>query len=82
MHVESAVAHYSEAQSDSYTQGCIGSRVRLCVCVCDAGAHICEDDYFRCDNDRCIPADNICDNIDQCGNNTDEKHCECLVVAL
>ncbi|XP_072042804.1 uncharacterized protein [Amphiura filiformis] len=40
-----------------------------------------KDDYFRCDNLRCINPERICNGEDNCGDNTDEIHCPTTPVA-
>ncbi|XP_072042801.1 uncharacterized protein [Amphiura filiformis] len=36
-----------------------------------------QEGYFRCDNLRCIAPDLICNDIDDCGDNSDERNCSC-----
>ncbi|KAJ8934130.1 hypothetical protein NQ314_013589 [Rhamnusium bicolor] len=33
----------------------------------------CNVDQFNCDNKKCIPVEFLCDGMDDCGDNTDEK---------
>ena len=33
-------------------------------------------DAFTCDNSNCIPSIGECDRIDNCGDNSDEDHCD------
>ena len=37
----------------------------------------CPDGYMRCRNRRCIPLHKQCNKIDDCGDNSDEKGCQC-----
>ncbi|XP_072049845.1 uncharacterized protein [Amphiura filiformis] len=58
-------------------------------CVCDSVIDCLEtkkdeidcpctdEDYFRCDNIRCIAPDRICNEMDDCGDNSDERNCSC-----
>lgn len=36
----------------------------------------CFEDEFACDNQKCIPKSWVCDKIDDCGDNSDEKNCD------
>ena len=35
----------------------------------------CESYQFTCDNGDCVPSDYECDDIDDCGDNSDEQGC-------
>ncbi|XP_076358073.1 chymotrypsinogen A-like [Tachypleus tridentatus] len=35
----------------------------------------CPGNYLRCRNDKCVPRSQMCDNVDQCGDGTDEQSC-------
>jgi len=43
-----------------------------CMC-CERVA--CGEDKFQCDNGQCIYAYWVCDNYDDCGDNSDEQNC-------
>ena len=32
----------------------------------------CPENTFQCSNSRCVPTSNICDGVDDCGDNSDE----------
>ena len=40
-----------------------------------AGNAGCPSDPFVCDNGDCIPQDYVCDQYDDCGDNSDEDGC-------
>ncbi|XP_036701190.1 low-density lipoprotein receptor-related protein 8 isoform X16 [Balaenoptera musculus] len=53
-----------------------------CVCVdlslravCAGSVKECEEDQFRCRNERCIPSVWRCDEDDDCSDNSDEDDC-------
>lgn len=50
------------------------SHVSLLSCVYS----VCPEDSFICDNANCIPSIWECDSIDDCGDNSDEDHCNGL----
>ena len=35
----------------------------------------CPDNFFRCDNHRCLPPSKQCDGFNDCGDVSDEKSC-------
>lgn len=37
----------------------------------------CEQHQFRCANNRCIDKKNVCDHIDDCGDDSDESVLAC-----
>jgi len=40
----------------------------------------CREDQFKCDNDRCISAQRVCDGYDSCRDLSDELNCsECMI---
>ena len=38
---------------------------------------VCSDADFRCNNTRCISKLDKCDSINQCGDFSDERECDC-----
>lgn len=36
----------------------------------------CSPGQFQCENDHCIPPNQLCDGISQCGDESDEKNCD------
>lgn len=43
---------------------------------CHSGTFLCEPNEFRCDNDRCVQKQWLCDGDDDCGDGTDERNCQ------
>lgn len=37
--------------------------------------NICDDGKLKCNNGRCISSSLKCNGIDDCGDETDERHC-------
>lgn len=37
----------------------------------------CPTNYFMCNSRRCIPLNQTCDGIEQCGDGSDETICHC-----
>lgn len=37
----------------------------------------CVENYFKCDKNKCIPDNKLCDNQTDCDDATDEKYCDC-----
>ena len=35
----------------------------------------CDSDEFECDNANCIPQSFVCNDINSCGDNSDEQNC-------
>uniref|UniRef100_A0A7M5WWI0 Uncharacterized protein n=1 Tax=Clytia hemisphaerica TaxID=252671 RepID=A0A7M5WWI0_9CNID len=48
------------------------------VCQMDA----CQADSFRCDNSKCVSKSSICDKVNDCGDNSDERNCTQCVYYL
>lgn len=52
--------------------------------VCSAFEHVylfmhdlaCPDDWFKCENNHCIPMKKRCDNQSDCNDMSDEKDCD------
>ncbi|XP_072041829.1 uncharacterized protein [Amphiura filiformis] len=44
----------------------------------EIGCSCKNETYFRCDNIRCIAPDLICNEVDDCGDNSDERNCGCF----
>ena len=42
---------------------------------CDSG----ESCYLTCNNNNCVGYESKCDNVDNCGDNTDEDTCESII---
>lgn len=38
----------------------------------DCGEITCPNNFYKCDNNKCIFKAYVCDGIDQCGDNSDE----------
>ena len=38
---------------------------------------VCPKGYFHCSNRKCIPDSKQCNNINECGDNSDERKCGC-----
>ena len=49
--------------------GIIFANIVLAYSYCDS------DEYFRCENSRCIFSEYKCDHYDDCGDNSDERNC-------
>lgn len=43
---------------------------------CHSGTIQCEPTEFRCDNDRCVQKQWLCDGDDDCGDGSDERNCQ------
>ncbi|MFC4376321.1 hypothetical protein ACFO5K_19680 [Nocardia halotolerans] len=43
---------------------------------CHSGRSLCEPNEFKCDNDRCVQKQWLCDGDDDCGDGTDERNCQ------
>ena len=43
--------------------------------IVDIPAENCGSDEFVCDNGRCVSSDQKCDEIDDCGDFSDERDC-------
>ncbi|WP_181696202.1 hypothetical protein [Nocardia sp. GTS18] len=43
---------------------------------CHGGRFPCEPTEFKCDNDRCVQKQWLCDGDDDCGDGTDERNCQ------
>ncbi|XP_073645739.1 low-density lipoprotein receptor-related protein 8 isoform X20 [Tursiops truncatus] len=54
--------------------GCVCVRLSLRA-VCAGSVKECEEDQFRCRNERCIPSVWRCDEDDDCSDNSDEDDC-------
>lgn len=37
----------------------------------------CRHGYFRCHNNRCLSAGRLCDDVNDCGDGSDEANCSC-----
>lgn len=44
----------------------------ICVCL---SSDLCPQGLLRCDNGDCYKPEQLCDFIDNCGDNSDEKNC-------
>jgi hypothetical protein len=42
---------------------------------CYSGLRLCEPNEFKCDNDRCVQKQWLCDGDDDCGDGSDERNC-------
>ena len=36
---------------------------------------IASESRFKCDNDKCLHRNFVCDNVNHCGDDSDEKNC-------
>jgi hypothetical protein len=43
---------------------------------CRSGKFLCEPNEFKCDNDRCVQKQWLCDGDDDCGDGSDERNCQ------
>ncbi len=43
--------------------------------TCGGGACACNDGFFGCGNDSCVPEATVCDRADDCGDGSDEAGC-------
>lgn len=42
---------------------------------CHSGLRLCGPGEFKCDNDRCVQKQWLCDGDDDCGDGSDERNC-------
>ena len=45
------------------------------ICSMPSFAAVCPPHRFRCNNGECIPNTWVCDEDNDCGDNSDEHHC-------
>lgn len=41
---------------------------------------LCGKNKYRCKNHKCINIENVCDDIDDCGDNSDELDCKSKII--
>lgn len=42
------------------------------------GIRTCRSGYSRCQNNRCVETTRLCDDINDCGDGSDEANCSCV----
>ena len=47
----------------------------IIIIIITAETYVCPETHFKCNNHYCIPAENVCDFKNNCGDNSDEEEC-------
>nr|CAD7568120.1 unnamed protein product [Timema californicum] len=48
---------------------------------CTEESFVCPVTHFKCLNHLCVPVDDVCNFVDDCGDGSDEHKCLCLTLA-
>jgi len=75
------LSSYQTAQCHNHAD-CFGNHnchenLRSEMCKLFTALRTCRPGYFQCHNNRCVPSNQTCNQVNDCGDFSDELNCSC-----